>query len=134
MPEYCFGCGTDNPQGLHLCFDEEEGGPVSAPVKLTWMHSGEPDIVHGGIQAVVLDEVMGRAVQRVLREEHGEGHTAVTASLELRYRRPFATETAGLARGRLDRVEWPSIFVVGELTDAADNVLTEATARWRVLD
>ena len=57
--ELCFGCGEDNPEGLHLQFEEQPDGAGHAVVVLGDHHSGEPGIVHGGIQATMLDEVMG---------------------------------------------------------------------------
>jgi acyl-coenzyme A thioesterase PaaI-like protein len=132
-PELCFGCGADNPCGLHITYEVEPDGSSSATLTLSWEHSGEPDLVHGGIQATILDEVMGHAAQRTVKDIAGDRRVIVTASFELRYRAPCPTGQPVTARGRVDRVEWPSVFVAGTLTDSEGRLLTEATARWRVL-
>lgn len=134
MAELCFGCGRDNPQGLHIEYVYEPDGSTSTTLRLSWLHSGEPAMVHGGIQATILDEVLGRAAQRAVTTIAGEGHTVVTAKFELRYRAPCPTDKEFTARAYVDHVDWPSIFVVGQLTDLDGLVLTEAKARWRVLD
>lgn len=129
----CFGCGSDNPVGLHLHAEIEPDDSASITATIPEAYSGEPGIVHGGIQATILDEVMGRAVNRSLPAE--ERHRpAVTATFELRYRNVFRTETAFVARGHVRSVEWPSVFVEGTISDSSGRVLTEAKARWRVLD
>jgi acyl-coenzyme A thioesterase PaaI-like protein len=97
------------------------------------MHSGEPGIVHGGIQATILDEVLGRAAQRAVIEIAGQRRTIVTASFELRYRSPCVIDERITARAWVERVEWPSVHVRGELTDATGCLLTEGNARWRVI-
>lgn len=134
MADTCFGCGADNPQGLHIQYRCEPDGATSTTLSISWIHSGEPGIVHGGIQATILDEVLGRAAQRAVTELVGERRSIVTASFELRYRAPCMIDQPITARARVDRIEWPSILVSGELTDAAGSLLTEATARWRVVD
>lgn len=131
--EMCFGCGADNPRGLHIEYGTDEAGATITTVCLTDEHSGEPGLVHGGIQATILDEVMGRAAQRAVTRIAGERQTVVTASFSLRYRAPCRTGEPVAARGLLDRVEWPSIFVTGTLTDKEGRLLTEASARWRAL-
>ncbi len=129
----CFGCGTDNPVGLHLHTDIEPDGSTRIHTTVAERFSGEPGIVHGGIQATILDEVMGRAVSRAIPSDESN-RPAVTASFELRYRNACRTDTALVARGRVLSFEWPSILVEGTISDASGNVLTEAKARWRVLD
>ena len=134
MAENCFGCGDDNPQGLHIQYVDEADATISTTLSLSWLHSGEPGIVHGGIQATILDEVLGRVAQRTVTEAAGERSTVVTASFQLRYRSPCLTGSEITARARLHRIEWPSVFVEGEITDSDGLLLTEATARWRVID
>jgi acyl-coenzyme A thioesterase PaaI-like protein len=134
MADLCFGCGKDNPQGLHIEYVYEPDGSTGTTLRLSWLHSGEQAMVHGGIQATILDEVLGRAAQREVTKIAGEGHTIVTANFELRYRAPCPTDQEFTARAHVDRVDWPSVFVVGQLTDPDGLVLTEAKARWRVLD
>ena len=78
----CFCCGPKNPIGLKLEFEttaDERMRTVWTPRK---EHQGFKDIVHGGLVATVLDEVMVRML-------HGRGISAVTASMETKLIRPL---------------------------------------------
>ena len=53
----CFVCGVDNPAGLQLKFHAKDG-MVQADFRPRPQHQGYRDIVHGGVIASALDEVM----------------------------------------------------------------------------
>jgi acyl-coenzyme A thioesterase PaaI-like protein len=55
----CFVCGVDNPIGLHLDI-WMDGEQVWAEFTPGQQHQGWPGVLHGGIQATLLDEIMGR--------------------------------------------------------------------------
>ncbi|MDP9049516.1 MAG: PaaI family thioesterase [Acidobacteriota bacterium] len=61
---HCFGCGPDNPQGLHLHFDIDSTDAANitatAIVNLTRLHEGPPGYIHGGIIATLMDEAMSK--------------------------------------------------------------------------
>jgi len=78
--QQCFVCGQRNPFGLHLHF-QSEGERVITEFTGDERHQSFPGIIHGGIQAAMLDETMGRIT--VL-----EHRWVMTARLELRYRAP----------------------------------------------
>lgn len=78
----CFGCAQDNPQGLHLVVHHDGDGPVWAQFSPRPEHEGPPGHVHGGLAATALDEAMGWAAFE------SEDEAWVTASLQVRYRRP----------------------------------------------
>jgi acyl-coenzyme A thioesterase PaaI-like protein len=93
---WCFGCGPDNPLGLHLPWDAVEGETYGVAVRFDQRHQGAPGIVHGGIVSAALDEAMGILAQHV-------AFPSVTARFLVRYRRPVPTGqelrlTARLAR------------------------------------
>jgi uncharacterized protein (TIGR00369 family) len=74
----CFGCGTRNPIGLHLKFEEVEGKYVTTFTAGS-EHQSYDGIVHGGIISTLLDEVMARYISE-------QGIKAVTARLDVRFR------------------------------------------------
>ena len=82
----CFGCGPNNPQGLHLTFEHSSdpvtGAPIAtAQVVLTALHEGAPGYIHGGIIATLLDEAMSK-LNRPLDT------LAMTRHMEIDYLRP----------------------------------------------
>ena len=58
----CIGCAPDNPFGLHLCF-YEDGDDIVSKWHPSANYQGWLNTLHGGIQALLLDEVMGRHSQ-----------------------------------------------------------------------
>ena len=82
---WCFGCGTENPQGLHLKFtvghDETLGATATATVELTRFHEGPPGHIHGGVIAVLMDEAMSKMNSPL-------NVLAMTRHMEVDYLRP----------------------------------------------
>jgi len=76
----CFACGEDNPIGLKLTFSQDGESYVSTFVA-DRVYQGYEGIIHGGILATLLDEIMARYIW----ERHGP---AATAKLCVTYRRP----------------------------------------------
>lgn len=126
----CFGCGQDNESGLRLRYRRTGEGSVEAEYSVPEHFRGADGVVHGGIQATLLDEVMGLAVHSMLA---AEDHKIVTAELNVRYRKATPLETPLLIRASLVRVAGSNLFITGAIVDAAGDVLTEADARWRRL-
>jgi len=75
---YCFACGTRNPIGLQLKF-QQYGERVEASFLPTREYQGYNGVLHGGIIATLLDEALAWASKP-------EGLT-VTASLEVRFKK-----------------------------------------------
>ena len=88
--------------GLHLQFLVTGPGVVECEYIVPAHLCGRPTVVHGGIQATLLDEVMGKAVQAGLPAEFS-GRRCVTAGFSLRYRKPAPIGEPLTARGQLDR-------------------------------
>lgn len=58
----CFACGLKNEYGLRLSFYETGPDEVRVQVTIPKRYQGYPGVVHGGIVATMLDEVVGRAL------------------------------------------------------------------------
>jgi acyl-coenzyme A thioesterase PaaI-like protein len=78
----CFCCGARNPIGLKLTFEELPGPRMRTEWTPRAEHAGFKDIVHGGLVATLLDEVMIRLLYAL-------GIRAVTAELSARYLKPL---------------------------------------------
>jgi uncharacterized protein (TIGR00369 family) len=90
---HCFGCGPDNPIGLHLHF-EPTGDGVAAAYVPSAEHQGWDGIVHGGIVATILDEALAYAA-------YYAAGPSVTAELQVRLRRPCLVGATLAAEGRI---------------------------------
>lgn len=78
--QMCFACGVNNPIGLKLKFREEKDTYI-AEFTAGAEHQSYDGIVHGGIISTLLDEVMAGYI-------HARGHNAVTARLDVRFKKP----------------------------------------------
>ncbi|MGA8476246.1 MAG: PaaI family thioesterase [Candidatus Cybelea sp.] len=116
----CFACGPANPIGLHVHFDpapDAEG--VYARLELAAQYQGWRGIAHGGIVMALLDEAMAHAAGFA-------GHRGVTASVNVRFRKPVPLECVIQVRGR---VTWQRRNVLGvdaSVLDDRGNVLAHA--------
>jgi uncharacterized protein (TIGR00369 family) len=128
---HCFGCGPDNPQGLHLNFTIDATHPESpvatAPVQLTEFHQGPPGHIHGGILATLLDEAMSK-LNRPL------GLLAVTRNLQVDYLHPSPLHQPLTLVGSHIRREGRKIFHQAELRNAEGKVLARAQGLFIVID
>jgi uncharacterized protein (TIGR00369 family) len=99
----CFACGPENPVGIHVHFDRADGEEVRATVTLAPQYQGWRGIAHGGIVMALLDEAMAHAAGFA-------GHRGVTASVNVRFRKPVPLEEPIEVRGR---VAWQRRNVLG---------------------
>ena len=126
----CFGCSPHNELGLRLRFVEVSRGVVESHWTAPEHVCGMDGIVHGGVQATVIDETMGAAIHTMLEgTASGDGPIA-TVEFELRYRRPTPIGVALVVRATYLHAEGRNHFVEGVILNAAGERLTEAKARW----
>ncbi|HYR69689.1 MAG TPA: PaaI family thioesterase [Candidatus Dormibacteraeota bacterium] len=104
----CFCCGPKNPIGLKLEFETTADGRMRTIWTPRREHQGFKDIVHGGLVATVLDEVMVR----------------------LLYLRGISAVTAGMETKLIEPVRWgtPYRFEGWIVQDRGRAVITEAEA------
>ena len=80
----CFACSKHNISGLQMDFYEEEDFVVSE-WQPTPSFQGYYNILHGGIQATLMDEISSWCIQIKLKT------AGVTSRLETKYRKPIYT-------------------------------------------
>jgi uncharacterized protein (TIGR00369 family) len=98
----CFVCGESNPQGLQLRF-HTDGQVVTTQFTPRAEHVGFQGVVHGGLTATVLDEIMVWACLVAARK------FAFCAELNVRYLQPLVpgvavTVTSELVANRKGRI------------------------------
>ena len=118
----CFACGPDNPIGLHLVFEPDADG-VHARVTLSPQFQGWQNIAHGGIAMSLIDEAMAHAAGHA-------GHRGVTASINVRFRKPVPL---GEPIDVYGRVTWHRRNVLGveaRVVDASGTVLLDGEGKF----
>ena len=120
---FCFGCGPDNPQGLRLRFDVHGDDPANitarTTVTLERVHEGPPGHIHGGMIAVLFDEVMSK-LNRPLNV------LAMTRNLNVDYLRPCPLYVPLELSARHIRQDGRKIFHEGTLALADGTELARA--------
>ncbi|MFC4943070.1 PaaI family thioesterase [Pseudonocardia sp. GCM10023141] len=121
---HCFGCAPGNPAGLGLHFRPDGDGLV-ADVCLDRRYESYPGVLHGGIVALVCDEVMGNLI--VLRH----GRVAVTTSMRMRYVGVIAIDRHYRCHATIAPGPGAAIQGRAEIRDAAGEVMATATATFQ---
>jgi acyl-coenzyme A thioesterase PaaI-like protein len=77
----CFVCGAENPHGLKVKVEYDGVDRVEAEFMAEDRYRGWSDYLHGGVLTLIFDEMLGWLSRYM-------GHDAMTARLEVRYRKP----------------------------------------------
>lgn len=121
----CFACGSDNPIGLHLQFEDEEWVARTEFIAKP-EYQGYPGIFHGGLISTILDEVMARPL--VMR-----GIRAVTAKMEVRFKKAAEIGIKLLATGELMSQRGRLYEMRAILTTEDGAAVAEATATFMAI-
>jgi acyl-coenzyme A thioesterase PaaI-like protein len=112
-------------------FLDREGRRAKSLLSIGTALCGHPNVVHGGVLATVLDEALGRLAV----EQFPKGTSAVTAKLEVKYRRPTRARDEWFNREGLVLVEAEvvekgerKVLVRGGVRDLEGNLLVESEA------
>lgn len=85
----CFGCSPDNKQGLRMKFITNEEKVICDWEPQEHLQ-GYLNVLHGGIQATLMDEIACWLVHAKLKT------SGVTSNLEVRYIKPVPTDKGAL--------------------------------------
>jgi len=121
----CFACGRDNPIGLHLDDFDLVDREVSARFTPRKDYRGAGEVLHGGVAATALDEMLvwaGILTEKVM---------TVTGKLELRYRKPLQVTDELTIRARVDELRGKRMTASGEVV-VGDEVRTQASGLFLV--
>jgi acyl-coenzyme A thioesterase PaaI-like protein len=111
---YCFVCGRDNPRGLRIKVNyQPEKLAAETVLALPREYQGWADIIHGGILATLLDELMAHAVWHFA----GPGFTL---GMEVRFHHPLRPGEAIRVRGVLNSPDGRRRRAEGEIVRLSD--------------
>lgn len=123
----CYICGRDNPVGLHMDFYDNGADMVMSVVTPADHFQGYPGVLHGGVVAAILDEVVGRST--MARDHH---RFMMTMKLNVQYRHPVpmgqeltATGKAVRIKGRIGHAEGQIILPDGSVACEAQLTLVD---------
>lgn len=119
---WCFACGNDNPHGLKMKFelDEEKCLSYFTPRQEHQSYNGR---MHGGLVAVLLDEVTGNYLFCK------EGKPAYTAKINIRYRKPLVIGEEVICIGRELSRKGRLVEMQGQIIKKDGTVLAESISK-----
>jgi uncharacterized protein (TIGR00369 family) len=124
----CFGCGPDNPEGMHLKFHlNEEGKRFVCNFRLSRRYTGPPGHAHGGIIATILDEAMGKVNK--LRNA-----VALTSEMTVHYLKPVPLGKPLVVEGWEKTVRGRVHTNVAEIRAEDGQVLARSSGKFIVID
>lgn len=106
----CYACGRLNPFGLGVDGFRYDGDDLVAEFTPRREFRGGPDVLHGGIAAAALDEILAWA--GMIEEQV----VIVTATLEVKYRKPVPIDGQPITlRARLEERNGRRLKLSGSL-------------------
>jgi uncharacterized protein (TIGR00369 family) len=118
----CFFCGPKNPIGLKLDFFITDGEPQELVCR--WQpgqhYRGLGDVLHGGIQCGLFDEIMGWTTHFLI------GPSAVTGELKANFLKPVRLGQEIEVRCRIAEIKGREVWLEAEIKNSDGQVCTKA--------
>jgi uncharacterized protein (TIGR00369 family) len=127
LTNVCFGCGGGNARGMKLTFEQDDAArKIIGRFRLGAEYQGAFGIIHGGVIAVVLDEVMGKVCRF-------RGVRAVTAEMNIEYLKPVWVDADLIVEGYEKEMAGRNLHLIGEIKDASGKLLARSRGRFVIL-
>jgi uncharacterized protein (TIGR00369 family) len=124
----CFACDPRHPFGLKMEFSLNEGRIYSEWIPLPDFQ-GFHQVIHGGVQATLADEIAGWVVQVVCKS------AGVTTDLHVRYLKPVLLDNGPLKlEAWLESTEGNKAVIRVHITDKNQTLCTTAEAIYHLFD
>src|SRR6202453_113620 len=125
---YCFACGTSNPDSMRLRFTyDEERDCFVCRFRLGKRYTGPPGHCHGGIIATILDEAMGKVNKR-------RNVIALTSEITVNYLKPVPLNTPLRVESREVRVRGRRHINKAEIINQKNEVLARSQGLFIEID
>jgi acyl-coenzyme A thioesterase PaaI-like protein len=120
VDDMCFACGSGNPIGLKLEF-RFDGDDYMTSLEVRPEYQGWTGVMHGGLIATALDEVMARLLWE-------KDINAITGRLNIRYHSPVPVGDRLQIRGRIVKQRSPIVETTAEAVMSDGTIAAEAQA------
>jgi len=125
---YCFVCGKNNAEGMHLKFTyDEERDCFVCRFRLGKRYTGPPGHCHGGIIATILDEAMGK----VNKLRHV---VALTSQITVDYLKPVPLNQPLRVESKEVRVQGRQHINMAEILNQKGEVLARSQGLFIAID
>ncbi len=123
---YCIGCSSNNTEGLQMTFQfDEENQIVISEWKPRDKFQGYPNVLHGGIQSLMIDEIAAWSIYIFLET------AGVTKKLSVSFQNPvFLSNGTITLKCKLISSEKKSAILSVELFDGLGKLCTIGEAEY----
>jgi uncharacterized protein (TIGR00369 family) len=127
LPGYsCFGCSPDNKEGLRMEF-YDDGEFITSEWDPRLSFSGYLDILHGGIQATMLDEIASWVVMTRVKS------SGVTSRLNVRYLKQVNIKDGPVSlKAKLEKYQHKIAIIHAQLFNAQGELAAEAEVSYYI--
>jgi uncharacterized protein (TIGR00369 family) len=119
----CFGCGENNPAGLQLR-PYHDGDWIAADFEAQTRHRGFSRVVHGGVIAALLDELITCAASVAMNQ------LAATVKIEVEFLAPMLIDRKYVIRAHHLGPEGKMHLAEGVILDEKGNTIARARGRF----
>ena len=120
--QMCYVCGKKNRAGFKLDFTHTRKGQLTAEVVFKKKHQGYKNIVHGGMIAMLLDEIMVNLAWL-------DGVPAVTAEITVRLKKAIPVGQKVILEGLLAKEEGRLLLMKATAKDSKGVLYASAEAK-----
>ena len=106
----CFACGTQNDFGLKMTF-AGNGKQVRSILTVPEHGRGWNKLVHGGILATILDEIMSWTVIHLIK------HKILTRNINIEFKKPVYISSQITAIGEIVEINGKKALLQARITD-----------------
>ena len=123
----CFGCGSNNPNGLKMKF-HTDGERVYSFIRASSNMTGWDRTVHGGILTTILDEILGWGVVYLLKK------IGMTKSIKVEFNKAvYAGERLTVVGGILVQRSDRESVMQGAIYNEKDTLCVGATGQFTTM-
>lgn len=123
----CYGCASNNDEGLHLEFWMMEGA-CHTHYKVPAYMCGFDGLVHGGVTALMMDEVAQWTLIGTL------GRIGLTRDLKVSYLKPVPIETELVVEGRVMEQDEKNVRIDLSVMGRDGDVLATGESNYMLAD
>ncbi|UJG43254.1 MAG: PaaI family thioesterase [Candidatus Heimdallarchaeum endolithica] len=119
LNENCFACGKNNPIGPKLEFSIKSENQVETSFTPPQEWSGWGEIVHGGLQTVILDEISAWTIILLTKR------FSLTIKASVEFLRPLYVNESLTATAKIEKIEEGIIYVSSVILNEKKKICTK---------
>ena len=123
----CFGCGKENPIGAKLKFYEDSENSIQTTFTAPETWGGWGEIIHGGLQTVLLDEISAWTAISLL------SIYGLTVKAEIEFFHPVYCNEKLVIKGKIEEVKGKDIRILSSIMTEDGMICTKGLFTFRTI-